>query len=149
MPTVFNPTDRAALERRLRLLVPGSTPAWGRFNCEQMLAHVADALRMALGELQADGRRAPAFLSWPPVRHAIIHWLPFPKGAPTAPELLARPAGTHQQEIEDVVALLERVAANERVDGWAPHPAFGALSTPTWGALVYKHVDHHLRQFRV
>jgi hypothetical protein len=27
------------------------------------------------------------------------------------------------------------------------HPAFGRLSGRAWGALVYRHMDHHLRQF--
>ncbi|MGH9801334.1 MAG: DUF1569 domain-containing protein, partial [Blastocatellia bacterium] len=29
------------------------------------------------------------------------------------------------------------------------HPAFGKLSTKDWGALTYKHMDHHFRQFGV
>ncbi len=147
MKTIFNAADRAALERRVRQPPVGATPAWGKFNCEQMLAHLCDALRMALGELPIESGNAPAFLKWPPVRHAIIHWLPFPKGAPTAPELLARAAGTHQQEVAELIALIERVVANEQ-GRWAPHPAFGTLTTRTWGALAYKHIDHHLRQFR-
>ena len=30
---------------------------------------------------------------------------------------------------------------------WPEHPAFGHLSSRDWGALVHRHVDHHLRQF--
>lgn len=29
------------------------------------------------------------------------------------------------------------------------HPAFGNISTNQWGIAVYKHMDHHLRQFGV
>ena len=31
--------------------------------------------------------------------------------------------------------------------GWPDHPAFGALSRRAWGVLIYRHMDHHLRQF--
>ncbi|MEQ1869652.1 MAG: DUF1569 domain-containing protein [Vicinamibacterales bacterium] len=148
MPTLFNPADRASLERRLRNMPLGSAPAWGKFNCEQMLAHCTDAMKMALGDLPIGSRGAPAFLRFPLVRHAIIHWFPFPKGAPTAPELVARTAGTHHQEVESLIALIERAVANEQRGQWQPHPAFGTLTTKSWGALMYKHIDHHLRQFR-
>ena len=147
MKTIFNPADRAAIERRLQHLPTGATPRWGKFTCGQMLAHLTDAARMALGDLPIGSGGAPAFLSWPPVRHAVIHWLPFPKGAPTAPELLSRQAEPHQQEVDALLALIARVVANESAGQWARHPAFGTLTTRTWGVLVHKHIDHHLRQF--
>ena len=28
-----------------------------------------------------------------------------------------------------------------------PHPFFGALTPPEWESLMWKHLDHHLRQF--
>ena len=30
-----------------------------------------------------------------------------------------------------------------------PHSFFGRLTPEEWGALMYKHLDHHLRQFAV
>jgi hypothetical protein len=149
MPSLFNPGDRAAIEKRIRALPVGAAPAWGKFTCGQMLAHCTDALRMAIGDLPIGSRGAPKILKNPLVRHAVIHWLPFPKGAPTAPELLARAAEPHQQEIDALIALVERAVANEQHGVWQEHPAFGVLSTKTWGTLMYKHIDHHLRQFRV
>jgi hypothetical protein len=29
------------------------------------------------------------------------------------------------------------------------HPVFGTLSGKAWGALGWRHLDHHLRQFGV
>jgi len=28
-----------------------------------------------------------------------------------------------------------------------PHPLFGNMSREDWGRLIYRHFDHHLRQF--
>jgi Protein of unknown function (DUF1569) len=111
-----------------------------------MLAHLCDGVRMAIGELPIKGK-GPRFLRNPIVRRAIIYWLPFPKGAPTAPELLARPAETHRQEVEALKGLLETFAARAGSPRWAEHPAFGPLTERDWGALGYRHIDHHLRQF--
>ncbi len=30
-----------------------------------------------------------------------------------------------------------------------PHPFFGKLTSEQWGKGIYKHLDHHLKQFRV
>lgn len=145
--TVFDPADCASLRARLARLPEGATPIWGRMNCEQMLAHVNDAMRMAFGELPVKAK-GPKVLALPPVRHAILYWVPFPKGAPTAPELLARRAGTHHQELAVLDQLVQRAGAGQQ-GMWAPaHPAFGPLTARDWGVLIYKHVDHHLRQFR-
>jgi hypothetical protein len=111
MRTVFNLADRLELSRRLDALVPGASARWGRMDCPQMLAHLSDGLKMTLGELRVT-TKGPRALRLPPIRHAVIHWLPFPKGAPTAPELVARRATDCHAECADE-HLLERVGAME------------------------------------
>jgi hypothetical protein len=146
--TIFNASDRAALRTRLSSLPAAATPAWGKMSCEQMLAHLSAGVRMALGELPVRPK-GPRILSLAPLRHAMIHWVPFPKGAPTAPELLAPASGTHQQEVATLEALLEHAGSNQAGVWASAHPVFGGLTVHDWGVLVYKHVDHHLHQFRV
>ena len=67
----------------------------------------------------------------------------------TAPELIRRKPGEWTAEVatlrEQLNGLVERGA-----EALAPaHPAFGTLSAKQWGVLVYRHMDHHLRQFGV
>jgi hypothetical protein len=145
MKSVFHQTDRRALARRLDSLTATKTPLWGRMDCQQMLAHLSDGVRMAMGELDVAPRPGPLRLA--PVRHAVIYWLPFPKGAPTAPELLARRAEDPEAERTALKRLLEQLAAMEGAREWPDHPAFGRMRSRDWGALMHKHVDHHLRQF--
>jgi hypothetical protein len=33
--------------------------------------------------------------------------------------------------------------------GLYPHPMFGKFTDTQWGQAMYKHLDHHLRQFGV
>jgi hypothetical protein len=145
MKSVFHQVDRLALAHRLDAITSASAPRWGRMDSRQMLAHLSDGVRMALGELTVQPRGGP--LRFPPIRHAIIHWLPFPKSAPTAPELLTRRAEDWDAERAVLKHLLERLGALEGARDWPEHPAFGRLGSRDWGALVYRHVDHHLRQF--
>ena len=85
-----------------------------------------------------------------PIKQLVIYVLPFPKGAPTAPELLAR-CDKADLEIEQAAfrALAAAVAAKPATDAWPEHPAFGALTHKAWGVLAWRHADHHLRQFGV
>ena len=146
MRTVFNLADRLDLSRRLDGLVPDAAARWGRMDGAQMLAHLSDGVRLALGEFRVSSK-GPWALRLAPIRHAVIHWLPFPKGAPTAPELLVRRATNWQAECAELKHLLERLGAMEGARDWPEHPAFGRMTSRDWGALVHRHVDHHLRQF--
>ncbi len=89
MPTIWEPVVRDALLARARALTPQHTAKWGKFTVAGMLAHLNESTRMATGELPVTAK-APSFLRWPPLRYLIVHHLPMPKSAPTAPELLAR-----------------------------------------------------------
>ena len=113
-----------------------------------MLAHLNDATRMAIGELPVASKNMP--LRFFPLKQLILYVLPFPKGAPTAPELLARcDAADFEQERAAFHQLTVRAAAKPPTDEWPAHPAFGPLSHKAWGKLAFKHTDHHLRQFGV
>lgn len=147
MPSIWNDADRADLARRTRLLTPDHTAKWGRFAVAGMVAHLNDALRMATGDL-AVAAKAPPFLKWAPVRYLIIHVMPMPKSAPTAPELIARSTAAdlalEQQTFDTLLADLPR-----RQTLAPTHPAFGRMTRADWGAIIHKHTDHHLRQFGV
>jgi hypothetical protein len=148
MPSLADATQRARLADRVRALTVDATPRWGRMNAAQMLAHCADALRNATGELPI------ASVPVPLARTRLVQWLmidviPFPKGAPTARELRSRAPASIAQERDALLALLERFAPENGPVSWAPHPLFGTLTPAQWGRLAHKHLDHHLRQFGV
>ena len=56
-------------------------------------SHLRLSALMALGELPVACRSKRAFQVFP-IKHLILHVVPFPKGAPTAPELLAADAAS-------------------------------------------------------
>lgn len=147
MKTLWTEADRRALRDRLARLSAAAQPRWGQMNCAQMLAHLTDAMRMTVGELPVKSKGGP--LRYPPLKQLIIYWLPWPPGAPTAPELIARAAVDIEQETAAVQTLIERFAQCADKSHWPEHPAFGKLSAKDWGVLTYRHIDHHLRQFGV
>ncbi len=147
MKSIWQSDARKEVLMRVGNLQPNASARWGKMNCSRMLAHVTDGVRMAIGELDVAPKSSP--LKFPPIRHLIIYWLPFPKGAPTAPELIERTPEEWDREVVQFKDVLAKFAAdNERTD-WPEHPAFGKLSAKDWGALIYKHIDHHFKQFGV
>lgn len=150
MKTLWDPAARAEIVRRLAGLTPSTPARWGRMDAPQMVAHCADAVRMAFGELgELTVTRTPAFLRYTPVKQLTIYWLPWPQGSPTAPELRSRAPGAWEDEVRSIGELLDRFASRDPNAAWPSHPAFGRMSGQLWGGLGYRHFDHHLRQFGV
>lgn len=143
--TIFSDTDRAALLARIDRLSATAPAAWGKFTAPKMVAHCISAVRMALGDEPCAPRQS--VLSNALVRYLVIYHLPWPKGAPTAPELLARVPDTWDADVAALKHELNRAAANGVAGRWVAHPAFGDLSPHAWGVLIHRHLSHHLTQF--
>jgi len=145
MLTIWDAPRRKELLARFEKLTPDRRPAWGRMTCAQMIAHVADPMKAAMGEKRVAPK--PGIFANPIVRHMIVYWMPWPKGAPTAPEFVHTDEPDFKEGLALLHATLERFAASGEQSRMEPHPAFGAISHKAWGRLMYRHLDHHLRQF--
>jgi len=146
MGTILNEGDRSAIVDRVRSLSATSNRQWGSLDVTGMLQHLRRSALMCLGELPVPSVNKRAFHKFP-LKHVLLYVLPFPKGAPTAPEL--KPVGevSFEEERAALLELLERIGTGVR-DGMGPdHPLFGPLSWREWGVLTYKHANHHLKQF--
>ena len=83
---------------------------------------------------------------------ALMHRLfGVPGSTPTqTDELLGRVAAVHRALLtgacsEGDAALAAALSPlEEYLEG---HPFFGAMTSEEWSVLMYKHLDHHLRQF--
>jgi hypothetical protein len=146
MATIWDPKARDETLARLARLTADTPARWGKFTCPDMLGHLNDSLRMPLGDVTPRSKNLP--LRFFPLKQLIIYVVPFPKGAPTAPELIARTGRcVWDEEVEVFKELLGRLAARSDATVWPPHPAFGAMSRRDWGVLGYKHIAHHFTQF--
>ena len=146
MGSILRDDERAELRRRLGTLTETSTARWGRMNVAAMLAHLVQSSRLALGELPVASKNMRIFQVFP-VKQLILYVIPFPKGAMTAQELLVASPQPFDAGRSELLALLERLAAGPQEGPGPEHPLFGPLSRQEWGALMHKHLDHHLRQF--
>ena len=145
MKSIWDDAARRELNDRVGTLAWDRSAKWGKFTAPKMICHLAESLRMAMGDLTVAPKRLP--IRYTPLKQLIIYVAPFPKGSPTAPELLARAPGDWAHDVAEVQALLARAGSARTTETWPEHPAFGKLSTRAWGVLIYRHMDHHLKQF--
>ena len=84
MGSILNDDDRTAICQRIGSVTSASLPLWGQMDAKAMLTHLRLSALMALGELPVVNKSKRAFQVFP-IKHLILHVVPFPKGAPTAP----------------------------------------------------------------
>jgi Protein of unknown function (DUF1569) len=117
-------------------------------SAHQMICHLTDSFRAALGEKQIS-------LSSTLFKRTIYKWaalwvpLQWPHGIKTRPEMDQQQGGTQPVEFASDVEKLRKLC--DQFCGWkgefAPHATFGQLSRTERMRHAYLHIDHHFRQF--
>jgi hypothetical protein len=130
---------------RLRRLGPDCERAWGVMNHDQLLPHLVDGLRLAM---TGTDRVAKGIFSTGLMRHLLVHRLKWPEGKAQAPK------GAFQRVCEDwdsdraeLLRLIDEYRATPPHGLGNAHPIFGPMTARDWDVLVWRHLDHHLRQF--
>jgi hypothetical protein len=132
---------------RIDSLQPASPRQWGKMDVAQMMAHCSAALDMASGRLNRP-RVLIGRLIGPFVKAIYTNDKPFSRNAPTDKKLVVSDQRDFLRELEQL-----RLKVRQFQDGGEArctqhaHPFFGALTPQEWSRGMYKHLDHHLRQF--
>jgi hypothetical protein len=149
MKTFWDQATREATLARIDRITGSSRPVWGKMTADRMLSHLAETMKMAIGELPCEPAKLPIPVHFFPLKQLIVYVVPIPRGAPTSPELLAGTDAPVDHLKGEMRELLAQFAARRDARDWPIHPVFGRLTPRAWGVLMAKHCDHHLRQFGV
>jgi Protein of unknown function (DUF1569) len=146
MKNLLNSTDRTELQERLKKLHPDNKRNWGKLTIHKLFPHLNAPLRVALGDSEVPHEKSVFYDSL--LGRGIVWFLPWPKGAPTAKEFLPGKglAAPISMEVDRKV-LFTSLARFAEADGFQASPVFGKLSKNAWGRLMWRHIDHHLKQF--
>ena len=114
----------------------------------QALAHCSAGLAMAMGEIRPPRARIGRLLGPLIKSKAVGNDEPMRRNAPTMKELLNTGGDDFATERQRLSDNIDRViSAGPQGCTTHPHPFFGDLTPAEWANLMYKHLDHHLRQF--
>jgi hypothetical protein len=150
MKNLFEPATVENVKQRVAQLKPDSARQWGKMNAAQAVAHLSAGVELAVGDL------TPARIFIGRILGVVIKPMvlrndePLRRNSPTAPVLVVADERDLQKEQVRLVALIDRFAtAGPKGCTTHPHSFFGRLTPEEWAILMYKHLDHHLRQFQV
>jgi hypothetical protein len=125
------------------------TPArWGKMNVTQMLQHCQVGLNVAFGDIKLK-RGFFAILIGGIAKKMALGSVPFKKNLPTDKAFIIQLPGNFEEEKSGLIQLVREFATPDVKLTPNPHPLFGKLSKEEWDILMWKHLDHHLRQFGV
>ena len=149
MKNLFEAATVAEVKGRIAHLKPDSERVWGTMNPAQALAHCSAAMEMAMGAKNPPrifiGRLLGRFAK----KSMIAKEKPMPRNVGTDKSLVVSDERDFVVERQRLIEFFDRFAAGgPGVCTRHPHFFFGPLTPVEWAALMYQHLDHHLRQFR-
>lgn len=145
---IFDPAVKQQILQRIDSLTHESKARWGKMNVRQGLHHMGLTFRNAAGELPVKIQKGSALKK--KIMKFFLLNAPIPKGkAETLPEFNTVTNGVDPQDFaleqSNLKASIERFFASKSL---APESASGGEFTrEDWGMLMYRHTDHHLKQF--
>ena len=144
---LHDPAVRDSIRGRVQRLTSDATRAWGKMSVDQMLWHVNMALKNALEQPLPTEQRFPVPKA---VLRFLVLNLPWTKGAPTGPDLVAVDRYDFEAERQRCLQLIDEFT-NRKLDetDWVESSSFGEMTGRQWSRFQAKHLDHHLKQFSV
>jgi hypothetical protein len=150
MKNLYEAGRMEEVKERLAQLRPESERLWGTMSVAQALAHCAGGLEVAVGDLVPPRMFVGRILGAIVKPMALGNEEPMRRNSPTSKDLVVTDERDLEVERARLRGLIDRfVAAGPAGCTRHPHSFFGRLTPEEWAELMYKHLDHHLRQFRV
>ena len=148
MKNLFDGALANQVKQRVDKLRTDSQSQWGKMSVAQAVAHCSCGLEMAMGQI-----RPPRALMGRLIGSAIKPKVvgndeELRRNSPTAGELVIRDERNLDVERVRLCSLIDKFASGgASICTDHPHPFFGRMTPGEWAILMYKHLDHHLRQF--
>lgn len=149
MNSIFDQLHTNEIIARIEQLHPKSQPQWGKMNVAQMLAHCSAFQEFVMGNA-TDSRSWLGLVIGRFVKPIFYNDKPFARNMSTIPSIMIVDEREFDLEKE---ALIQKIITFQKNGPekctTQPHPFFGKFSPEEWGKGIYKHLDHHLKQFDV
>jgi Protein of unknown function (DUF1569) len=147
MNSMFESGTLDEVLRRIDSLNAGSPHLWGKMGAAQMMAHTSASLEAATGK-KTPRRLLIGRIIGPLFRKRFVDDSEFTRNSPTHPTFVIVDERVFAVEKERLLRLVREFSeGGEAKCTGEPHSFFGKLTPGEWGIGMYKHLDHHLRQF--
>jgi len=150
MKTIFDPIIRAELKDRIQTIHENNKAQWGKMNVYQMAKHSTKWNDWLLGNGQFVYKQEflGKLFGKMALKSTTKNDKPMDKNIPAAKDFVVKEKDIHLDEQK--VKWMSQIDAFENYKNDAfIHDFFGQMSLEEIGIFVYKHNDHHLRQFNL
>jgi hypothetical protein len=150
MKNLFEAARVEEVKERILRLRPDSERLWGRMSAAQAVAHCSAGVELALGDRLPPQMLLGRILGRMLKPKVLGNDEPMRRNSPTVKGLVVQDERDLGKEQERLRGLIDRFSAGGPAGCTKhPHSFFGRLTPEEWAILMYKHLDHHLRQFGV
>jgi hypothetical protein len=150
MTSLYQPATVMRVKDRIAQLKTDSERQWGRMAPAQALAHCSESMLWAVGDTHPPRMFVASILGRLIKSKVLAESEQMRKNSPTAKSLVIVDDCDLPTEQKRLCGLIDRFATAGPAGCTAhPHSFFGPLTPDEWAILMYKHLDHHLRQFGV
>jgi hypothetical protein len=149
MKSLYDKETYAEITSRINAITPNSKKQWGKMEVAQMLAHCKEAFKVPLSDKKMPLMFIGLLLGWA-FKNKLYNEAPWKQNLPTAPNFIIKDERDFEKEKQELSAMITQFYnAGPEIVGRFPHPMFGSFTKEQWGISMYKHLDHHLKQFNV
>ncbi|MDR2235117.1 MAG: DinB family protein [Chryseobacterium sp.] len=147
MKTIFDTTTREELTARIKTLSPESKARWGKMNLYQMMRHCTVWNDWVLGKSHQMYKQdfLGKLFGKMVLKGLVKDDKPMKKGSPAGSFAIKEQQGDKEQLKQIWIRQIADYGSFSNPD--FIHDFFGKMKTGEIGIFVYKHMDHHLRQF--
>lgn len=149
--SLHNLSDLAEIKRRILNLNEYSQRKWGKMNAAQMLKHCDKILQVGLGKIILPkvnilirGIGTVVKIEMKIFNNGI------PPNMPTFDEVIIQENCNFDKSRQELLDTIDEfILKSEKKNLLSNHVLFGKMEKEDWGFMEYKHLDHHLKQFKV
>jgi hypothetical protein len=147
MGSIYNKADNEAMIARINSLTPDNNALWGKMTVDQMCKHCNTAIQVAFGKQDLKINFLMRILGSMLKNKAFNS--DFGKNSPTAKEFKFEGSYDFEASRKELAESIAQFAHGTQVIKVMDHPFWGKMTYEDWDKLIWRHTDHHLRQFGV
>jgi hypothetical protein len=149
-PSIYSSATTQLLHARIDKLDDNTQAIWGKMNVGQMLSHCSVPYEQILGLNTIQPPLLMRVILKLFLKKSMVNEVPYKQNLPTAPSFIRTEQykiANEKERLKDLIKTIQEMGADKLAG--TPSLSLGKLTATEWNNLLYKHLDHHLKQFGV
>ncbi len=150
LPSLYDTAVAEEFIGRINKLTPKTQALWGKMDVSRMLAHCCITYEYIFDERKDKPNFFIKLLLKSFVKNAVVSEISYKQNERTGPAfIIADPKDFEEQKTRLLNYLHKVVEKGSPFFQGKKSVSFDELRPTEWNNMMYKHLDHHLRQFGV